>query len=343
ANGETPQLFEIRPTVACQQLLKKSKAGFKVQHNQLLLYCEVADPSPSGDVLAPQILREAQAFTFSLHPIAAPLAEISAMPLDKPQNALLNFSSSDAQTDGLVQLLSPNSMAQWQQLKYWQQLQPPRFVWPLVNARLGTAKNWYLVAVANGEKLPAHLITQQAAALHIDLRDYPAGEYQLFLASKPQASFYVDATFVWQRPWAVVTLQTGPKVPEAAQFIDPNSGVITMKHFELSIPARQTTWRYFVVPKYLPDREQQLSIDVSAPHMHQNIKFQSSQPQQRADGTPLLRFDSVQPITLSAKGLKGLALCSNRQGVLIDNLPSPKTEQLVVEQGQSFSDMYIYI
>lgn len=340
AKVDTPQLMQIRPTPDCQQLLKRSRTGFKVQHNQLLLYCEVREEPSGGSFVVPQTLRQSQTFTFALYPLLPSLLDISAF--DMSQNSVVSFRNSQllpnsAQSTG--QLMRPATAEQWQQGDNWHQLQKHLFVWPFTKRSQQTAKNWYLVAVNNGEKLPAQLITRQPDSLQIDLRGYPPGEYQLFWASTVQASFYVDDNLCWQSPLTILTLQTGPDLPAEGQFIDFHTGAITEKNFTMSIPARQTIWRYFVVAKYLSDQDQELTIEAFAPE----YRFHPPQQQQRPDGSKVFRFDSVLPIMLTVQGIKGLTLSGKRQGVLIDNLPSPRTEQLVIEKGQAFSDMYIYV
>jgi len=343
ANDETPQLMQIRPTVHCQQLMKKSRTGFKVHHNQLLLYCQVNESQSGSVFLAPQVLRQPQVFTFSLHPAAVPLLDISAFADDLPQKSIVTFGNSQLaeldQNQGEGLWMTPKSTQQWQQKNYWYQLQKQQFFWPFVSDHQRSAKNWFLLKDKSAEKLPSELITQQEGGLQIDLREHSPGEYQLFSGKNKQASFYVDDNFCSQPPIAILTLQTGEGVAAEGQFIEPITGVIIEKNFKISIPARRTTWRYFIVPKYLSDKDQQLNIDVPFPQ----YQFKAAEQQPRSDGTTMFRFDSVQPIELSTTGLRGLTLHGNRQGVLIDNLPSPRAEQLVVEQGMFFSDQYIYV
>ncbi|MBD1580862.1 hypothetical protein [Pseudoalteromonas sp. S16_S37] len=339
-NASTPQLMQIKPTPACEYLLKRSRGGFKVKHNQLLLYCEVTETRSDGSFVVPQILRQRQTFTFALYPLLPALLEISAF--DMPQNSVVNFRNSQLQQTAnqqLASLMMPATQEQWQQGGNWHQLQKHLFVWPYTKPAQKTAKNWYLIAVNSGEKLPIELITLYSDGLQIDLRGYPAGEYQLFWASTAQASFYVDDNLCWRAPLAVLTLQTGPELPVDSQFIDAQTGVITEKNFIMSMPARQTIWRYFVVARYLSDQQQALSIDSDKAE----YRFHPPQQLQKSDGTRVFRFDSVQPITLTVQGVKGLTLSGKRQGVLIDNLPSPRADQLVIEHGQAFSDMYIYV
>ncbi|OZG73982.1 hypothetical protein BTA51_09385 [Hahella sp. CCB-MM4] len=335
-SAHPPRLLEIKPTPECQRLLRQSRAGLKFADNQLLLFCEV-QKSPRGEqYLAPEILRSTQAFTFALYPAEVPLKEISEFPSQLPHNSILNLRNSSCDNQQMPSLPPPSGNNPWESRANWLPLQTTQFTWPIRNH----SGSWVIREVNSGCDLPAETLSKTPQGIAINLSGYPPGEYRLYQDNLLQSSFYVDPALQWRPPLAVLTLQTGPLVASDGQFVTPHSGEIKEKQFVLTIPAKQTTWRYFVIKKYRSEHAfGKLTIDST------NDRYQFGAPQAVTikKGLPASRFDSQTPIPLSSDGLAGLSLRSSTQGVLIDHLPSPAMTQLVVDQNQAFSDQYIYI
>ncbi len=329
-------VVEFCPTPDTLQRMKRLQCGFKVADNQLLLYCQ-SQVTASGQFKAQsRLLQSIQQLSFSLYNRYSQLTEVSDFPLDKNTKAIVNFRNDSIASEISHNLLIPATPEQWQQQENWPLVHNHRFFWPFQNRAQKRGKNWSLQLVGTDQVFSDGVITIQNEGLSIDLTNAPSGLYLLYWVQKEQDRFYVDNTLSWQQPFAILTLQTGSGISPEGQLVEPETGLITSKDFQLFIPPRKTTWRYKITAR---NQDSCTLGELSIQSPNSEYEFVDNTPA----STKGWQFISTQPLALSTQGQKHLVLDSSKQGIMIDNLPSPVPEQLVVEQDHAYSDIYIYL
>ncbi|CAG9295005.1 hypothetical protein [Celerinatantimonas diazotrophica] len=339
--GQTPELFDWQPTPECAQLLKHMRCHYKIRNNQLLLFCESHASHNEQAVVCSRLLTMNQALTFTLYRRYNMLTEISAFPDNLGTKILVNFRNDDVITNDTGCALAPVTDADWQTSTYWPILSSRNFFWPFHSSEQQAGSEWTLKSLDTQQICDSQVIQTTPKGLQVNLGNSQEsyaqngpGQYELALAQVPQAQFYIDDRLLWRTPFAVLTLKTGSLTPTKGQFVIPETGVVSYKSFNLTIPARRTWWRYLVTASYL-NHETLGDLSIQVPDQCYTFAVSTT-----PTGWQCL---ADQPLTLSSQGRKHLTLNSSKQGTLIDNLPSPNPTQLVVEPDAAYSDMYIYI
>lgn len=337
-------LFYFAPTGPCRNTLKQHQITFRPTSNGFFLFCQVT--TTNEDKNRPKMLiqlRNKPNLTFATYSSHPNLACFSALPLEMPRHSAYIFNNLDTtqHDDGSLYLI-PNTPEAFAAKKYRLPMYAKKFSIPC-DAIQGR-ETLRLFKCGDDTPLPAQALQITDQTIYVDLTDHPTGEYEIRDRKKKHLQFYADNELSCQTPFALLDFQVNRKVPPQSRFIEINSGLISFKHFLISIPSRLTTWRYYVIRKYSQFIDaSKLRINAPLP----TPAFLPGSPVQLRNGIKATCFVSENPISLTQAGVKGIELNLHEDGrenrTLISNLPNPNEGSISFDKNKPYSDIYVYI
>ena len=209
------------------------------------------------------------------------------------------------------------------------------------------------------EPLTREALWQSPGGSAVDLRRLPEGRYQLVLDGKDLDRFFLSDRPAAQQ-WGAISIYAGgsrqaPKLPAACRTID-SDGAITFRTFTLSLEARKTIWRYYVID---PAGKQDFSgyeltgtVRKPQPGAASEIIFARSPETKLIDGRKAWVFESQLELPLLQAPANELSLTlrpagNGTRGERNIRLPYARPESLALKNGtgpgSSCSEIFVYV
>lgn len=316
--NEQVEVFSIHPTEACALELKKYRLIFRATFNG----CFVAAPVNEEDVQAlvykvPSNLE----LSFVVRSLDTRLWNYSDFPVELAPNSLYYFNIKSAKAPGLKK-------------NNWLIARQKIFTIALPSDVESASVSVY--AWGQPKPLETQQIKEGTTQVTFDMQAYQDGAYKIKVGSQLLEQAYLSNSLAHEKPFAVInwTLNNRKKTKAlTAEF--------KFSDYLMTIPNRATLWRYFVNEKYnqVPD-DALLEVVCSKP----GYDFRK---QRNAKENKTHTFVSKKTIPLLQTGTKGIELQlkdnEQQEKVLIDNLPNPGKDMVVIDNNRVYSDKYIYI
>ncbi len=341
-NGRT---FRFEPTEGCARQMRRFSLMYRATPDGF----KVVYPCRQGsqDLPARPIDEEIR-FDYAIYTTDPHLLNYSNLPFTSPAQNIYHFSNLNQQTnpsDASSLSLSANGSEQVSENDLASS-RPNVFSEPYENVG-GALEN-------EAGNVMENCLEFKDNKVFINLHHKPSGLYTLKENGDPERRFYVDNALFNSHPFGIVNLHVAQGVIEEYQFV--NSGQIGNTEEKLPIPgrdytieidARTTLWRYHVVRKFSKDHDlDKLNIkneaNASSPLKAMGVKFEKYEGEDVGENEAV--FISNKPIPSSEKGYSTIVLTKGMEKIpLIPNLPNPDVTAVSVEEGETYSDIFVYI
>ena len=186
-------------------------------------------------------------------------------------------------------------------------------------------------------------------AVFLDLKHLGRGRFILKIDGTKQDEFYLDTSLISTRPFGLLEIFHDPATPAAYKFAD-ESGNVTAKSYVVRINRRETVWKYLIGLKYQKELD---PTDLEVVSDIFSATFTRKASYQLADNTEVIPFDSGSTqIPLLKEPLKGFKLKKTISGsgpgpgsssTEETTLPNPEITHLKTDNGNIYSEVYIYL
>lgn len=341
SGNKTP--FSFSPTEACTGLMRKYRLDYRATEDGFFLYGPVAK---DGEDILNYPIREKLKLSFGIYSRDAALTNYSGFPLGLPRKSicLLNNLNTAKRKNGDLFMLPSGGKPKFQEKNNWLVLKPKVFPVEIPPGMMADAIQIFPAGKA-GSVISA-ILNPGDVVFQVDLGNQPDGEYEVRLAGKTFLEVYADDSLAGavQYPVVIINFEVGDRVPEQGRFIGPQSDKILFKKFMVDIPSRSTIWRYYVIRKYSDIYDgKMLQIESS----RKEYTFRTGKQVSLLEREKATLFRSKKPIPLRQTGVKGIELVleekENGNRTMVQNLPNPNKNSIIVKEGQAFSDIYVYI
>ncbi len=328
--------FTFQPQKETERLLRRAGLLFRTTRTGFtILYLATKDET---ETLVPlRKLPELFTLRFWICSISPFTGAVSALPLFRSTSQILYFDNLTDRKDGdtlylnhaapLVSTADENDMITLAPIS-----------WRYSEAR--TESLFVRIQSADGTVIGSEYTRpyQGNVQYTIDMSQMEPGLVSITAGTQEKETFYRYESFPGCSPLAAVDLYGGPSVPAAYAFVD-SSGNPQAKTFTCRIAKRNILWRYIVVPKFNTSLQaSHLSIeDIDA-----RYTFGDAIAVQTMSGETAFAIESEDVIPLQEEPIKGLALKRNNSD-LIKELPNPGPDQVISNNGNFYSEIYVYV
>lgn len=345
-NSGISEDFNIVPTSISQKILRnygllfrKTSKGFVVLYEYVL---ELEQKHP----LKP--IEENIKFSFILQSKNPYLINYSNLPLDKKPNQIYRLHNlNDNQQNGNLLLTSDDTINHVSQNDRIE-IKPQLFQYSFESLN-ETAEMEILDELRNPVPKSKRNVAIVDGILNylVNLQSFAPGKYILKVDGDQKLEFYSSDELVGKNNvFGVIDIFRNDSVPNLYQFTKPNNDV-KQKTYQVKIDNRMTYWKYYIVLKYRVKDVKPDDFSLTYPDSNgTNVKFESLNKEELADGTVTFPFLSNIELPLKQVPVKGIKLDktnSNGNRLEIANLPIPSVKTLTKIKNELYSNMYVYI
>jgi hypothetical protein len=139
--------------------------------------------------------------------------------------------------------------------------------------------------------------------------------------------------------FGVVDLSAGADVPAGTNFLEAD-GAPKHQVYTARLGARQTTWRYYIVPRYTTSLTAgNLNIDDS----ENRYTFGNASETTTLTGEAAFLVESTAPIPMQREPIRGVSLKRGGGMVLVSDLRTPDLPEIKVRNDQVYAEMHVYV
>ncbi|MTI22452.1 hypothetical protein E1176_15575 [Fulvivirga sp. RKSG066] len=181
---------------------------------------------------------------------------------------------------------------------------------------------------------------------HTTFENLPEGKYKLYLNDKEKEKFIAIASKVSQPPLGLVEIKFTEKMKKEMLAKIEEQAELPQYNYEIKFKARDTFWRYMVVPKYVRGIQ-----DATIYSEKKGVSFSKAEEVKLVNGTNALSFSSNTALPLMEYSDFHFQLRKKNGGnankVLIRRLPVPPIDSIKPETREAnskvFSEIIIYV